>query len=189
MKPWTSALEASEFAIKIKCGSPPGKNRTAKSRSAIDWVVRMLETVGVSLLVATQTGCFVKREYLREDVIRSAGAYTFPKPKEAVFKACTGALATLGFQIAYQDLEKGVIKTAPKTEHLEARGGFGGAQAYEWAKRYELSLESMGEGQTRVVAWPRAIVNGQDLTDREVWHVPSQTEEWRHVFQEISSQL
>ena len=132
-------------------------------------------------------------------LVESKGKHRFNADKTKVFNAAKGALATLGYQLAFSDADAGVIKTAPK--ELQTVGASAGTHStyshqstviFMTASRsYALTLKSDDTG-TNVVATPKVFINGQDISSQPQWLLEGPAGEyklWDQLFAEIASNL
>ena len=105
---------------------------------------------------------------------------------QAVAASAT-ALETLGYKITVKEVERGIIKTAPRVIMVNAVGGPGYANASEDALAWNVVVEDSASGAV-IHAEPRGFRNGTEISERGMPDILVDPK-FRDLFKEISSTL
>ena len=161
-------------------------------------VLASLVWIAAAALTTSAAGCGGAQNgvHMTDQEIATQGTITFDAPTDTVFTASRDALRVLGYSIAAERPERGILITGPKTvlETADVSGTASSATAVRKtiAKQYTLSIKDAGGGKTRVVATPSAFINGNDVSATPVWLLEgsgNQREEWHLLFAKIKSLL
>lgn len=154
---------------------------------------RFLFVAFLALSAASLPGCFGSTgAMLTQQEISAYGSKTVAKPLPDTFKATVGALKVMGYSIAVEDADKGLIKTERKVIRAQAVGNAHAVMATNVARQYSLKLAESEPGKTAITATPRVFVGERDVSDDKVWVLEGPEGErqlWGALFKEIESQL
>lgn len=107
---------------------------------------------------------------LTNEFISQYGTRTFTAPYEKVWKAAEGVLSMEGYEVAYADMEKGVLNTKQKL-----LGATGQANPYSYQvtsagiyRQYLIKITRNGD-QCTVVLTPKVFQGNADISDKPVW--------------------
>jgi hypothetical protein len=106
--------------------------------------------------------------------------------RQQAVEACSTALATLGYEVTFKQLERGIIRTSPKVIVRRAHGYGGHAVASEDALGWAISVTPVDQG-VRIAARPRAFRNGRENNIPWVAHVIDGL--FRDLWKEIEQML
>lgn len=156
-------------------------------------VLRFLFAAFLSVSALSTTGCAgTSGALLTQQEITTYGQKTMPKSKPDTFKATVGALRVLGYSIAVEDADKGLIKTERKVIRAHAVGNANAAMATNVYRQYSLKLAEPESGKTEITATPRVFIGERDVSEDKVWVLDGPDGErtmWNSLFKEIESQL
>lgn len=135
------------------------------------------------------TGCSMfLASAMRPEEIQQYGTHVVSAPKEKVYKAVVGALQASGFAIAFENQEKGIIKTDRKLIRAAGNGG----EAVGYYRRYDLRITELEPGKFQIAATPKVYAGEKDLSDGSVWVLEGSQGErklWADMFKEIDDLL
>jgi len=131
---------------------------------------------------------------LGADEQRVNGAVVFHAPRERVFAACAAALRTMGYRIASELPEAGVIVT----ERKQARSvtSWDGERTYQ--RSYRLEAKQTPDSGVELWATPVLFevrgVSGSVSEPREVpaetaWTPAEESAEWKRLFENVRREL
>jgi hypothetical protein len=149
--------------------------------------------VSLILLGFLAAGCSTfNRSHLTEEVILNYGTKTFTASSIEVHSATVDALQVLGYGIAVNKPDKGLIITDKLLMASEAvvRGGpySASARSLNSYRQYEIRIRKAGRGAV-LTARPRAYANTEDVTEKKVWvtdGLRGEKENWSRLFGKIS---
>jgi len=130
--------------------------------------------------------------------VETNGTGVFRASSEQVFKACVEALQVLGYELAVEREDKGLIITKRKLVRDVAVGrAVGGpmvatsqAVSLAYYRQYTLEIRPAPDGSVRVVATPAVFENAVDISAQPVWDLDSPGGEralWQQLFTRIRS--
>ena len=135
------------------------------------------------------TGCYLFiGERMTTEEVQKFGTHVVSAPKEKVYKAVTGTLQSLGFNIAVEDQDKGIIKTDRKL----IRAGSNGDNAVGYYRRYDLKITELPDGKFQIVANPKIYAGDNDLSNESDWVLDGPQGErvlWKSLFKDIDELL
>lgn len=140
-----------------------------------------------SLLVSCSVGSYMTQEMISEN-----GVKTYEYDKDEVWDAVKAALVTKGYEIAYEDQEKGKINTKQKLVSQSAVIGDYSAQSVAYYRQYLVKIETISSHQTKVTLQPKVYQGSNDISDKKVWDIESEKGEiqlWEKMFNEIDELL
>jgi hypothetical protein len=120
-------------------------------------------------------------------LIEANGTRVYSAERPRVWKAVELALKTIGYEIAVEDDERGIITTAPKLIRVVARSDGYSAAASGLSQQYVLQIEPVANG-VRVRAIPRAYANGVERP-ADTWNVEWIKSSWDTLFRNIDTYL
>src|SRR4051794_14635251 len=143
--------------------------------------------VAAALAVGGVTAGCVMGQPMTPQEISQHGTHTFAAPKAKVFTATVAALKSDGYQIAFEDEGKGLIKTAPKMVGAVASGN----EAMGTYRSYTVKVTEEG-GKVNVVATPSVKIGQADVSGDSVWILEGEAGEralWAKLWKTINELL
>jgi hypothetical protein len=135
-----------------------------------------------SLLLA---GCFAATQgaqMTRQEVL-TFGTRHYRPPASEVYKAALGALRALGYEIASEAPDRGIIVTGRKVVNA-APGGYG--QVIVHARQFMVRLYTDDQARDVVVsAVPKVFEGDFDISEKPVWNLDGEREIWRQLFAQM----
>jgi len=125
---------------------------------------------------------------MHPEEIQQFGTHVVHAPKEKVFKAVTGTLQSIGFNIAVESQEKGIIKTDRKL----IRAGYNGDEGVGYYRRYDIRISELDSGKVQIIATPRVYAGDRDLSEGNVWVLDGPEGErqlWKTLFKDVDDLL
>jgi hypothetical protein len=116
------------------------------------------------------------------------GVMSFKAPPEKVFKAALEALKVLGYEIAVEQPDKGLIVTKHRLVR-DVAVGTSARTAVEvaYSRQYTIEIKGNAAG-SRVIATPALFENADDISAKPVWDLESaggEHELWKQLFAKI----
>jgi hypothetical protein len=144
-----------------------------------------------ALALSAAPGCGASGAALTPHEIEAHGITVLRGPPDKVFKASVDALKVLGYEIAVEQPDKGLIVTKQKSmPDVSMRSADTVALAY--ARQYTVEIRGGGGGTTRVKATPAVFENAADISSKSVWDLESplgERELWKLLFAKIEQRL
>ncbi len=137
-------------------------------------------------------GCSIGSSFMTQELIDENGVKTYSHSKAEVWDAVKGALATEGYEIAYENKEKGKINTKQKLVSQRAIMGDYSAQYVSYYRQYLVKIEMISTEQTKVTLEPKVFQGSNDISDKQVWDIESEKGElqlWKKMFNQIEEML
>lgn len=125
------------------------------------------------------------------------GTATFQATEEKVFQASLDALKVLGYNIAAERKDKGLIITKRKfvgeiSRSVRTSQNSATGTSTVYTRQYTLEIKPGPTGSTRVVATPQVFENDVDLSAKPVWVFDGPAGEltfWKQLFTQIQTLL
>jgi hypothetical protein len=162
----------------------PRPDRIARS---LRWAARTAAVIAL----AAAPGCGGSLAVLTPQEVQAHGVVVVRAAPERVFKASLGALKALGYEIAEESAEKGLIVTKRRSVPGIAEGSAEGA-GHDYFRQYTIEIRGGGGGTSRVKATPAIFDSGDDISARKVWDLESpvgERELWKQLFAKIEQML
>ena len=140
-----------------------------------------------SLLMSCVTGA-----YMSNEVISQNGTKTFNANYNDVWDAVKGVLATNGYQIAFENMEKGILNTNQKLIRSTAHGNSTSAQATGIYRQYLVKIKSIATDETQVVLTPKIYSGNNDISEGKIWVFDGENGEillWQKFFKDVQAFL
>jgi hypothetical protein len=164
--------------------SPPARLRS--------WVVASL----AALALSSAPGCSPAAAQLTPKEVEAHGVVVVRGPPDKVLEASIDALKLLGYEIALERRDKGLIVTKKRSVPDMAVGTAQGTEAVtappSYTRQYTLEIRDGGGGTSRVKATPAVFENAADISDKRVWDLESplgEREMWKQLFAKIEQRL
>lgn len=144
------------------------------------------------LICLGPAGCAGRPTVLTPAVQNSFGARTFAAPFAATFAAARDALPALGYTLAVVDAQQGRITTERRQAGARFSIGLFGTEAAPLFRQYDLRIQPVDGGHTRVLAIPRRYAGERDVSHERVWDLDGDQGEqalWRQLFEQIAAKL
>jgi hypothetical protein len=120
--------------------------------------------------------------------IKNHGIVVLRAPPDKAFQASVEALKTLGYEIAVESADKGLIVTKRKgLPDLSAVNPNGGP----FSRQYTIEIRDAG-GSSRITATPAIFENETDISGKKVWDIDGPVGEhelWKQLFAKIEQRL
>jgi hypothetical protein len=155
---------------------------------SLRWATR----VAAVIALAAPPGCGGSLGALTPQEIQAHGIVMVRAAPERVFKASLDALKTLGYEIAEESPDKGLIVTKRRSLPSLAEGSAPGATVHDYYRQYTIEIRGAGGGTSRVKATPAIFDGGDDVSARKVWDLESpvgERELWKQLFAKIEQLL
>jgi hypothetical protein len=154
--------------------------------------LRWVRRVAAVIALAAAPGCGGSLGALTPQEIQAHGVVVVRASPERVFKASLAALQALGYEIAEESPEKGLIVTKRRSVPSLAEGSAESATVHEYFRQYTIEIRGAGGGTSRVKVTPAIFDGGDDVSGRKVWDLESpvgERELWKQLFAKIEQML
>lgn len=147
--------------------------------------IMLVPLLSLSLLF----GCATVGSTLSDQEVAAHGTKSFSAPREKVFAAAVAALNSMGFVVAIENPEKGLIQTDRKLIRVDAaQTAPNQAVGFTYTRQYVLRFEESG-GTTVVSARPRLFENDVEISDKPVWSMQGEQQLWKQLFTDMDTAL
>jgi len=139
-------------------------------------------------LIIFLSSCVTNGKYMTAKTVETHGTKIYNSSYENVWNAVKGTLATNGYDIAYEDPEKGIINTKQKIINMYGANG----QVTAYYRQYLVSISVISDNQIKVVLSPKLFEGNNDITGRKVWVMSGPNGEitlWNKFFKDVSNLL
>jgi hypothetical protein len=154
---------------------------------------RLLVAAMAAVALSAAPGCGgASGAALTPQEIEAHGVTVLRGAPDKVFKASVDALKVLGYEIALERPDKGLIVTKKKSVRDIAVGNANAAVALSYSRQYTIEIRDGGGGTSRVKATPAVFENAADISSRQVWDLESplgERELWKQLFAKIEQLL
>ncbi|MDD2965747.1 MAG: hypothetical protein PHU33_17530 [Bacteroidales bacterium] len=143
------------------------------------------------LMGGLMTSCLTGK-LMTDEIISQNGTHTFENNYDQVWDAVKGALVTQGYELAYENKEKGIINTAQKMLGAVAQGNPYGAQSTGIYRQYLVKIYKESANRSKVVVTPKIYQGNVDISDRKVWDIEGKNGEvelWNKLFKAVEEIL
>jgi hypothetical protein len=125
---------------------------------------------------------------LSPDEVKHHGVMLLRAPPDKAFQASVEALKALGYEIAVESVDKGLIVTKKKgLPELSAANPNGGT----YSRQYTIEIKDAA-GSSRVTATPAIFENEADVSSKKIWDLEGplgERELWKQLFAKIEQRL
>ncbi len=145
----------------------------------------------VTAVALAPLGCAGKGASLTPQEIDAHGIMAFKAPPEKVFQAAVDTLKVLGYEIALERPDKGLIVTKHRLVRDLAVGSGNSAVEISYSRQYTIEIRGNAAG-CRVTATPAIFENTSDISAKPVWDLESplgEHELWKQLFAKIEQLL
>ncbi|MFN2260940.1 MAG: outer membrane protein assembly factor BamC [Psychroflexus sp.] len=137
------------------------------------------------LLTSCSTG-----KHMTDEMIAQNGTKTYEHSKDQVWDAVKGVLATEGYEMAYEDKDKGIINTKQKLIRAAAQGNAynNSAQSVGYYRQYLVRIEKISEDKTKVILTPKIFQGNNDISENKIWVIEGEKGEvrlWNKFFKQV----
>ncbi|WP_143195374.1 hypothetical protein [Archangium sp. Cb G35] len=147
----------------------------------------LVPLVSLSLLFGCAT--FQQGSIISDKEVADHGTKSFNAPREKVFAAAAASLQSMGFAVAIQNPEKGLIQTDRKLIRVDAaRTAPGQAVGITYTRQYVLRFTENG-GTTAVSATPRLFENDIEISDKPIWSMQGEQQLWKQLFTDMDTAM
>lgn len=148
--------------------------------------IMLVPLLSLSLLFGCAT---VQGSTLSDKDVADHGTTSFNAPRDRVMAAAVATLGSMGFEVAFVDLEKGLIQTDRKLIRVDAAlSSPDQAVGLTYTRQYVLRFTENG-GATEVSARPRLYENDMEISDKPVWSMQGEQQLWKQLFTDMSTVL
>jgi hypothetical protein len=119
---------------------------------------------------------------MTKEVIATYGSRLFTATRTEAANAVVTALQSSGFQIAVNEPERGLIKTARRlvTSSRDA--------LFIYCRQY-IARINRTDGGVMVTLAPRIFENDFDVTDKPIWNTRAEVKLWQSLFTEVADAI
>ena len=132
--------------------------------------------------------------------IAAHGTRTFDAPPSKVFAAAIQALQADNYEVALQNVDKGLIVTRRKrirtetdTSAYETSTGYAASsRAVTYYRQFTITITANGPNGSVLVATPSLFANDNDISDKPLWVLGTRDGEyalWTRLFDHVSQAL
>jgi hypothetical protein len=111
---------------------------------------------------------------------------------EKVYKASVEALKAVGYEIAVESPEKGLLVTKRRSIPSLAVDSTGATKEHAYTRQYTIEIRPGGGGTAKVKATPAIFEDEKDVSEKKVWDLESplgERELWKQLFAKIEQLL
>jgi len=144
----------------------------------------------ILLFITTIASCVTARGYYMTDkTVEQYGTRIYKVSYDNIWNEIKGTLITSGYEIAYENREKGIINTKQKVILLSANKG---GQATVYSRQYLVSVIKISNEEIKVKLTPKLFKGNNDITKQEIWVIEGKDGEielWNKFFEDLSGLL
>lgn len=145
----------------------------------------MKKIMTIALLVVASTVAFAQKK-MTQEIIDEHGTKVFDAPKAEIFALTKNVLESSGYEIDFENAEKGKIITKRKMIGASGVAVAPGAAQYRNAYRgYTATIESVSPERTKLVLTPKVWMGEADVSGDRVWVIKGNVGEiqlWKNFF-------
>lgn len=124
--------------------------------------------------------------------VANFGTKRFAAPADKVIAATSSALQSMGYEVAMQNPDKGLIQTNRKYIRTDVAASHtrwsSSAVGIVYTRQYMIRVVPVGD-EVEVSAVPRVFQNDVEISEQAVWDMNGETALWRQLFSEIDNAL